>query len=406
MISLRLSFLNFKKVITMPEKNLEALATKLESAIDNVKAQGEDLLAKSERAENVSTQTKTELDEALVKMNEYSAELDALKQTVAGAKADAEEPQAKSLGEQFTKGAADQLQAMRSRDASKAKMNIKASVLNSAGGLGGRTELGFIETPRTALRVRDLLMKARMDSDVLHYTRTLLETSAANYVAEGAAKPQSGVTFEEVTANPQVIAHWIDASRQALSDNGFLESQINQILLYQLAQKEEVELLKGAGTSGTIEGLVTAATAFDKTKYLTMTKGQPFDVLRLAMAQAVINNYAIDGFVFNPNDLADIQLTKDDVGRYIMGDPASSAGITSLWGVSAAESAAMTAGTWLGGNFAMGATLFDRWDATVEAGYKNDDFTKNKITLLAEERIALAIYSDVAFMTGDIAPTA
>ncbi|HUH58254.1 MAG TPA: phage major capsid protein, partial [Pseudomonadales bacterium] len=116
--------------------------------------------------------------------------------------------------------------------------------------------------------------------------------------------------------------------------------------------------------------------------------------------------YPIDGFVFNPNDLADIQLTKDDVGRYIMGDPASPAGITSIWGVPTAESASMDAGTWLGGNFAMGATLFDRWDSTVTAGYKNDDFTKNKITLLAEERIALAIYSDVAFITGDVAPEA
>lgn len=390
----------------MSDKQLEALAKQLEGAIESVKAQGSDLLAKTERGEKTTEQVKTDLDAALIKMNEYQAEIDDLKQAVAGAKSTQDEPKAKSLGEQFTKEASTQLDAMRSKDASKAKMQVKASILNSAGGLGGRTELGFVEGPRQALRVRDLLSKARMDSDVLHYTRILAENNQAGYQVEGAAKPQSGITFEEVTTNPQVIAHWIDVSRQALSDNGFLESQINQILLYQLMQIEEQELLKGAGTPGSIEGLVTAATAFNKTKYLAMTKGQPFDVLRLAMAQAVVNNYPIDGFVFNPNDLADIQLTKDDVGRYIMGDPASPAGITSLWGVPSAESASMDEGTWLGGNFAMGATLFDRWDATVTAGYKNDDFTKNKITLLAEERIALAIYSDVAFITGDVVPTA
>lgn len=406
MISSRLSFLNSMKEIIMSEQNLEALAKQLESAIDSVKAQGVDLIAKTERGEKITEQVKADLDNALIKMNEYKAEIDELKQAVAGAKDVQNEPNAKSVGEQFTKGASAQLAAMRSKDASKAKMGINASILNSAGGLGGRTDLGFIEAPRQKLRVRDLLSKSRMDSDVLVYTRIKAVDNKAGYAAEGSLKPQSGVTFEEITTNPQVIAHWIDLSRQALSDNGFLETQINQILLYQLMQIEEQELLKGAGTSGTIEGLVTAATAFDKTKYLTMAKGQPFDVLRLAMAQSVVNNYPIDGFVFNPNDLADIQLTKDDVGRYIMGDPASSAGITSLWGVAAAESSAMDAGTWLGGNFAMGATLFDRWDATVQAGYKNDDFTKNMITLLAEERIALAIYSDVAFMTGDIAPTA
>lgn len=37
-------------------------------------------------------------------------------------------------------------------------------------------------------------------------------------VAEGAAKPESDMTFELRTTTAKVIAHWIKASRQAIED--------------------------------------------------------------------------------------------------------------------------------------------------------------------------------------------
>ena len=55
----------------------------------------------------------------------------------------------------------------------------------------------------------------------------------------------------------------------------------------------------------------------------------------------------------------------------------------------------------LTGAFKLGAQVFDRWDARVETGYVNDDFTKNLVTILAEERLALAVYRPEAFIYGD-----
>ena len=69
------------------------------------------------------------------------------------------------------------------------------------------------------------------------------------------------------------------------------------------------------------------------------------------------------------------------------------------------ETQAIAAGKFLTGAFSMGAQIFDRWQSRVEVATENeDDFVKNLVTILAEERLALAVYRPEAFIYGDIAP--
>ena len=57
------------------------------------------------------------------------------------------------------------------------------------------------------------------------------------------------------------------------------------------------------------------------------------------------------------------------------------------------------------GAFSMGAQIFDRWLSRVEVATENeDDFVKNLVTILAEERLALAVYRPEAFVYGNLAP--
>jgi HK97 family phage major capsid protein len=64
-------------------------------------------------------------------------------------------------------------------------------------------------------------------------------------------------------------------------------------------------------------------------------------------------------------------------------------------------SLSMTAGDFLVGNFATGAQIFDRMNATVEVARQNeDDFVRNMISILAEERLALAVYNGASFVEG------
>jgi HK97 family phage major capsid protein len=61
----------------------------------------------------------------------------------------------------------------------------------------------------------------------------------------------------------------------------------------------------------------------------------------------------------------------------------------------------MTSGAFLTGAFQGGAQLFDRWDARVEISTEDStNFRQNLVTILAEERLALAVYNTLAFVKG------
>ncbi|WP_240386491.1 phage major capsid protein [Asaia bogorensis] len=72
-----------------------------------------------------------------------------------------------------------------------------------------------------------------------------------------------------------------------------------------------------------------------------------------------------------------------------------------------AESLSMKAGNFLTGAFAYAAQIFDREDATVTISTEDrDNFVKNMVTILAEERMALAVYRPQALIKGTFATSA
>ncbi|CUW44445.1 hypothetical protein B3286c1_1777 [Brucella vulpis] len=108
------------------------------------------------------------------------------------------------------------------------------------------------------------------------------------------------------------------------------------------------------------------------------------------------------GHVLSPIDWTSIELLKDTQGRYIIGNPQGTIAPT-LWGLPVVTTQAMAAGKFLTGAFKLGAQIFDRWQARVEVATENeDDFIKNLVTILAEERLALAVYRPEAFIYGDV----
>jgi len=127
------------------------------------------------------------------------------------------------------------------------------------------------------------------------------------------------------------------------------------------------------------------------------------DRLRLAILQVALQEYPASGIVLHPTDWSKIETTKNAGGDYIIGNPQGTLSPT-LWGLPVVATQAITANAFLVGAFRLGAQVFDRWDARVETGYVNDDFTRNLVTILAEQRLAFAVYRPTAFVTGAVTP--
>lgn len=256
--------------------------------------------------------------------------------------------------------------------------------------------------PRRRLTIRQLLPTVRVTSGgSIQYPKLTGTTNNAATVAEGATKPQSDMKLALVTVPICTVAHWVLASRQILDDAPQLAGLIDNELLYELRYVEENQLLNGAGTGTDINGIYTQATPFTQaaTGLTTMTAANKIDVIGAALLQNDLANEPATGIVLHPSDWTEMRLLKNSQGEYILGDPAANVDPV-LFGRPVVPTPAQAAGTFLVGNFGA-ATLYDRWDATVLVSTEDsDNFRKNLVTVLAEERIGLAVKNAAAFTKG------
>ncbi len=139
----------------------------------------------------------------------------------------------------------------------------------AAGDLVRSTRIpGVLEIPQRRMTVRDLISPGRMDGSVLEYVKETGFTNGAGMVAEGAAKPQSSLKLDLISTTAKVVAHYMKASRQILSDAAQLASMIDQRLRFGLAFKEEQQLLSGDGIGQNLLGM--------KYKFVSFFQGKSF----------------------------------------------------------------------------------------------------------------------------------
>lgn len=397
----------------MADGNLpESIKAELGRIQNSLKEHGEKALAEAQRGIAMAQGTKEQVDELLLKQGEALNRLQSAEQVLAKIEQQGgDRPRAKSFGEQFVENERYKAFSDQTSPRGRVDMTFQAAittVTTNTDGAAGDTLTntrvpGIVAPPDRRMTVRDLITPGRMDQNALEYVKETGFTNSAGMVAEGAAKPESTLKFDLVTTSAKVIAHYVKASRQILSDNAQLASYIDGRLRYGLAYKEEQQLLNGDGTGQNLLGIIPQATAYALPTGVTAPSGSTklIDMLRVAMLQAVLAEYPATGHVINPIDWAKIEMAKDGEGRYIIGQPQGAVGPT-LWNLPVVATQAIAVDKFLTGAFRLGAQVFDRWQARVEVATENeDDFIKNLVTILAEERLALAVYRPEAFVYGD-----
>lgn len=311
----------------------------------------------------------------------------------------------KSYGEQLTDS--DDFKALASKGRGTARLNVKAvtsitSATTGTGGVGAAIQAtrvpGIITGPDRPFTIRDLIMPGRTASNAVEFVQESGFQNMAAPVAEGGSKQQSDLSFELKTTTVKTIAHWFRASKQVLADIPLLQSYINGRAIYGLKYVEENQILAGDGTGQNLLGLIPQATAFDDD--LRNTGDTAIDTIRHAILQVRIAEYRATGIVMNPVDWEGIELQKDLGGNYIWVN-VSDGGVQRMWKLPVIDTNAMPAGEFLVGAMDMGAQIFDREDAGVEVSTEDaDNFTKNMVTIRAEERLALVVYRPQSFVHG------
>lgn len=391
-------------------KSAEQLATEVKAefqkSFDAVKAIADEALGKAKAGETLSSSIKEKADEALIKMNGLKEQVDQIEQKLARGGGDGKTEEQKSLGARFVEMPELKSMAESPKSGMSVSMSVKADITTATTDAAGSAGAGIVpnrlpgvqELPQRRLTVRNLLSPGRTDGPLIQYLQETGFTNAAAPVAEGALKPNSDIKLTDKDVSTKVIAHWFRASKQILSDFSQVRSMIDQRLLYGLGLVEEQQLLYGDGTGENLHGIVPQASAYAAP--INLDTPTSIDMIRLMMLQAVLAEYPATGIVMHPSDWAWIETLKDTTGRYIIGNPQGTIPAR-LWGLPVVETPAMQVDKVLVGAFRLGAQIFDQWNSRIEVGFQNDDFVRNKVTILGEERLALAVYRPEAFVYGD-----
>jgi HK97 family phage major capsid protein len=284
---------------------------------------------------------------------------------------------------------------------SRVSFEVKAitSGSSSAGALYAPQRDMLSTLPQQRLTIRDLLPTIQVTSGSVEYPKQTTRTNNAATVAEGVTKAESALAYDLTSVPIRTIAHWVTASRQILEDAPQLQGIIDTELTYGLKLVEEGQLLNGGGTGTDLSGIYTQATAF--APEFTMAAPNMIDIIGLAVLQQALTNLPADGIVLSEADWTRIRMIKDADGRYIMGDPGAEVS-PRIFGLPVVASQSMTADKFMVGSFQQSATLYDRWEARVEVSTEDsDNFRKNLVTILAEERIGLAVKKTLGFTKGD-----
>jgi HK97 family phage major capsid protein len=223
-------------------------------------------------------------------------------------------------------------------------------------------------------------------------------------VASSGLKPEAGVTFESAQVVAEILAAWMPVTNNTLQDEPQMRGIIEGLLMDDIRLAEDDALINGDGTGSNILGLtnVSGVQVIDDTYFgLHPVENdgnawEDFDRITRARTEIrLVGRASATALLISPADLERLLTITDNNGQYYSGSPFSDLAISRMRGLAVIETEALDEGEAIvldGRKFA----VFDRMQAAVTAGWINDDFVRNKIAILAEERIAFAPFRPAA----------
>jgi HK97 family phage major capsid protein len=365
------------------EKGLGEVKTKLETSIEKFEGQ----MQEHGKVEAGTREEVRALSEEFAKINKSVTEMG---QKLAEGFKSNEDSKIITPGQEFV--IADKFKSFveAKGEMSRIRMEVKNTVTGGSTTVFPQQNGGVIPGNFAPLTVRAILPSAQTGSNQVNSLREATWNNSAAGVSEGNAKPESDITFEQYNVSITTIAHWIKVSNQLLADAPAIASYIDVRLRDGLAQEFERQLVKGSGIAPEMSGLTDSG---NYTAYSPTSDDLLVDAINRAKYSLwAATGFAPDAVIVNPADWGAMERTREGAGTgmYLYGMPGVAAGVNPF-GVRIVLSNNVAAGSFIIGAFNAATMLYNRQGAVVEMGYVNDDFTKNLVTIRAEERAGLAV---------------
>jgi hypothetical protein len=253
---------------------------------------------------------------------------------------------------------------------------------------------------RRRLRLLDLIPSMPLDAgNSVEYN---VETAAASGIddagetAEGAVKPATALDYPDAEAKVKTIPVFTKLRRQQLADVPTLEQTVRARLAHMVLRRLERQILSGNGTGENLRGIYNTSgvggVAFSATEL-------DADQVLEGEVDVILSEAEPNGVAVHPRNWADMRKEKNTGGdgNYWSGGPFAPTSST-LWETPAVIATGAVVNRPLVGDYEIGATVFVREGVTLRMSDSDqDDFVRNRVTLLAEGRFALAVWYPGAF---------
>lgn len=390
---------------------LKALVLKFNESQDALKAKQTELetALESKATEEVITGMKTEIEglktalvnanAILVKQGEFlqKSELDVrvkskTPETFAEKLADAVEASGKM--EAFKKGEISKLK-LTVKDAFSSKTIDIADVQNNT--MGTRI-MGIGKQPVRNIVIEPLFSSASAGADsngVIKYIDQDVLTRNAATVQRCNPVPESDINWIERSCPIEKIGDSIPVCRDALEDLSFLESELRNYLLENVALELDNQLLLGDGLTPNLKGIDNVAPNWAAGSFATaIPTPSVYDVISTGATQIKVAGqgsfFMPNVVLMNPEDVEEMRLTKDANGNYLI-PPFADLGTFTIRGMRIIETTLVPSNQAYLGDFAKGVVYSGR-DLEVEvANQHGTDFLSDILRLKATTRKALVI---------------
>jgi HK97 family phage major capsid protein len=307
--------------------------------------------------------------------------------------------EAKTFGQHILESAS--IKSFIAGENNRGRVEIKNTIVNSGNQTSVHDQMaGAIPGAFRQLTVMPTVMQGVASSNIIYYSKELLFTNGTAITAEGATKPESTLTFEEVNTSIKTLPTFLRVSKQALDDSTFLASYIERRLRHAVNNKVEQYVI-----NDTTDGWLATGNSTVTSPLLTV------DLFGLAnkMKMEVIGaDYEPSFFYMNPSDWGDAETSRRASGdnAFVAASGAVAYvnnGLTPLlWGLPVVLSNNIPVGSIVCKS--MDADMYANRESTIVEMFEQDgdNVTKNLITVRAETRGAELVFTPLAIRTGDI----